>query len=113
MRWPSGPGQGGASRPGSSRPSFTHLTSRRPVFSVIRWRYYLIGQRIIERASVKAHCRRIALVTLAILVGVAVAPLDAQYFGRNKVQYRSFKFEILKTEHFDLYHYPEEVEAAK
>jgi hypothetical protein len=27
---------------------------------------------------------------------------DAQYFGRNKVQYRSFTFEILKTEHFDL-----------
>ena len=37
----------------------------------------------------------------------------AQYFGRNKVQYRTFKFEILKTEHFDLYHYPEEAEAAE
>ena len=37
---------------------------------------------------------------------------SAQYFGRNKVQYRTFDFQILKTEHFDLYYYPEEAEAA-
>ena len=36
----------------------------------------------------------------------------AQYFGRNKVQYRTFDFQILKTEHFDIYYYPEEAEAA-
>jgi Tol biopolymer transport system component len=28
------------------------------------------------------------------------------------VQYRSFKFQILKTEHFDIYYYPEEAEGA-
>jgi hypothetical protein len=33
-------------------------------------------------------------------------------FGRNKVQYRTFAFEVLHTEHFDIYHYPEETEAA-
>jgi hypothetical protein len=38
---------------------------------------------------------------------------DAQYFGRNKVQYRSFDFQILRTEHFDVYYYPEETEAAE
>jgi len=48
------------------------------------------------------------LVTLAGLPSVAAA----QYFGRNKVQYRTFDFQILKTEHFDLYYYPEEAEAA-
>jgi len=37
----------------------------------------------------------------------------AQYFGRNKVQYRTFAFQILKTEHFDLYYYPEEEDAAR
>jgi hypothetical protein len=47
----------------------------------------------------------IALVSLPSLAG-------AQYFGRNKVQYRTFDFQILKTEHFDLYYYPEEAEAA-
>ena len=37
----------------------------------------------------------------------------AQYFGRNKVQYRTFDFQILKTDHFDIYYYPEEAEAAQ
>src|SRR6187551_1861909 len=53
----------------------------------------------------------VAAVTLAILL--APATLSAQYFGRNKVQYRTFKFEILHTDHFDLYYYPEEAEAAQ
>ena len=41
---------------------------------------------------------------------VAAAPASAQYFGRNKVQYRKLDFQILKTEHFDIYYYPEERE---
>ena len=57
--------------------------------------------------------RRSGILALAILLGAGSATAHAQYFGRNKVQYRSFAFEILKTEHFDLYHYPEEAEAAK
>ncbi|MGQ0562311.1 MAG: peptidase S9, partial [Gemmatimonadota bacterium] len=32
----------------------------------------------------------------------------AQYFGRNKVQYRSFDFQIIRTEHFDVYYYDQE-----
>src|SRR5438094_555124 len=32
----------------------------------------------------------------------------AQYFGQNKVQYRSFNFQTIQTEHFDLYYYPDE-----
>ena len=48
----------------------------------------------------------------AALAGGCPATADAQYFGRNKVQYRTFDFQILKTEHFDLYYYPEEAEAA-
>jgi Tol biopolymer transport system component len=39
-------------------------------------------------------------------------PLQAQYFGRNKVQYQSFDFKVLKTEHFDIYFYPDEQQAA-
>ena len=42
-------------------------------------------------------------------------PLTAQwfYFGRNKVQYTDFKWQILKTEHFDIYYYPEMEELAE
>src|SRR6188508_3444673 len=53
------------------------------------------------------------VVAAALLNLAAVSPVEAQYFGRNKVQYRTFDFKILKTEHFDLYFYPEEAEAAQ
>src|SRR6056297_1106070 len=39
--------------------------------------------------------------------------LYAQYFGRNKVQYEDFDFEILHTPNFDLYYYPREKEAVE
>jgi hypothetical protein len=39
---------------------------------------------------------------------LAAAPASGQYFGRNKVQYKDLKFQVLKTEHFDIYCYPEE-----
>ncbi|MBI2535942.1 MAG: PD40 domain-containing protein [Gemmatimonadetes bacterium] len=45
-------------------------------------------------------------------VGLAAPPVQAQYFGRNKVQYEDFQFDILRTLHFDIYSYPEEREAA-
>jgi hypothetical protein len=52
-------------------------------------------------------------ILVAPLVALALGPAaaEAQYFGRNKVQYRNFDFRVLKTEHFDLYFYPEEEEA--
>ncbi|MFO7845447.1 MAG: BamA/TamA family outer membrane protein [Balneolaceae bacterium] len=46
-------------------------------------------------------------------VGLMILPdlVSAQYFGRNKVQYEDFDFEILHTPNFDLYYYPREREA--
>ena len=55
--------------------------------------------------------RRLAASLLLMLLAASTA--DAQYFGRNKVQYRTFEFLILKTDHFDIYYYPEEAEAAQ
>jgi Tol biopolymer transport system component len=53
----------------------------------------------------------------AVLALVAVlassSPSAAQYFGQNKVQYDDFDFEVLKTDHFDIYYYPLEAEAAR
>ncbi len=48
---------------------------------------------------------------VAGMLGVA-RTADGQYFGQNKVQYRTFDFQILKTDHFDIYYYPEEADAA-
>ena len=47
-----------------------------------------------------------------ILLLVATTAAQAQYFGRNKVQFKDFKFEVLKTEHFDIYFYADERDAA-
>ncbi len=50
------------------------------------------------------------LISILVLIAVAafLAPsLEAQYFGRNKVQYEHFNFRVLKTKHFDVYYYPE------
>ena len=53
-----------------------------------------------------------ALMCLCVLASVASA--DAQgYFGQNKVQYQTFHFKVLKTQHFDIYYYGEEEQAAR
>jgi hypothetical protein len=58
------------------------------------------------------NIRTVALVLL--IAGLAFAPAaDAQYFGRNKVQYEKFDFKVLTTEHFDIYFYPEEEPAVQ
>jgi len=47
---------------------------------------------------------------LALPLGVLLlAPLPAlAQFGKNKVQYESFDFRVLETDHFFIYYYPEE-----
>src|SRR5437867_7195026 len=57
-----------------------------------------------------SHPRLRALLATAWLMVAFTAPAGAQYFGRNKVQYKKLDFQILKTEHFDIYFYPEERE---
>jgi WD40 repeat protein len=56
--------------------------------------------------SAQLRVRRVLVAALAIAV-LCASPASAQYFGRNKVQYKKFNFEVLKTEHFDIYFYPE------
>ena len=52
------------------------------------------------------------IVALGVLL-LSSAPADAQYFGRNKVQYDRFAFSILQTPHFDIYYYASEHDAAR
>ena len=42
---------------------------------------------------------------------ISSLPVDAQYFGRNKVQYETFDFRVLQTPHFDVHYYPAEESA--
>ena len=61
--------------------------------------------------------RRALLHRLPVVVAIAglalVEPAQAQYFGRNKVQYREFTFQVLHTEHFDVHFYADEADAAR
>src|SRR6266487_3203941 len=52
---------------------------------------------------------RVTLVLGALILLASSA--QAQYFGRNAVQYRRFQFKILKTQHFDIYFYDKEAAA--
>jgi Tol biopolymer transport system component len=54
---------------------------------------------------------RRAAVCLAVALSAAEPAISGQeYFGQNKVQYKNFDFRVLRTEHFDIYFYPEERE---
>ena len=61
--------------------------------------------------------RRIFSATVLGLILYSAGPTApdalAQYFGRNKVRYASFDFQILKTEHFDIYYNAGEAEAVE
>ncbi|MBU2445925.1 MAG: hypothetical protein KJ666_10215 [Bacteroidetes bacterium] len=52
---------------------------------------------------------------LFILLSLFYCETFAQfsYFGRNKVQYTNFNWHVIKTEHFDIYYYPEFSEIAE
>ncbi len=52
-------------------------------------------------------CSRLFTIILFTLLLVATACSQFFYFGRNKVQYTNFEWHVLKTEHFDIYYYPE------
>jgi Tol biopolymer transport system component len=57
--------------------------------------------------------RLVPLVLVAALLAALAPAAQAQYFGRNKVQYDDFDFRVLETEHFDIYYYPEEEQGVR
>lgn len=57
--------------------------------------------------------RPLALLALIVFWAAGSSDLSAQYFGQNKVQYESFDFEVLETDHFRIYYYEREADAAR
>ena len=57
--------------------------------------------------------RFLPVVCLAFFAATVSAQAQTGSFGQNKVQYESFKFQVLKTDHFDVYYYAEEEAAAR
>jgi Tol biopolymer transport system component len=50
---------------------------------------------------------------LCVGLSITLQPAFGQYFGRNKVQYEKFDYQVLKTEHFDIFFYSEEEQAVR
>ena len=67
------------------------------------------------RGTLVGDTVRIVLILAAIAIALAgcAGRAGAQYFGRNKVQYERFKFEVLRTQHFDVHYYEAEKPAAQ
>jgi Tol biopolymer transport system component len=59
--------------------------------------------------------RRWLLPALLLTLAPAFVPLGAQsgYFGQNQVQFRKFRWQVLRTEHFDIHYYPELEQVAR
>ena len=57
--------------------------------------------------------RIVVLALFSVLLVPGVGAAQGDYFGQNKVQYHSFDFKVLKTQHFDIYYYPEEEDASR
>ena len=55
----------------------------------------------------------VRLILLSLFVLSIAGTADAQYFGRNKVQWENFDFKTLRTEHFDIYYYEQEADVVE
>ncbi|OGD14164.1 MAG: hypothetical protein A2V76_07570 [Candidatus Aminicenantes bacterium RBG_16_63_14] len=55
----------------------------------------------------------VALGLAGFILGVCAPALNAQFYGRNKVQYQKFDFKIMKTRHFDIYFYLQDEQTVK
>lgn len=65
------------------------------------------------RTLVKGLSILSALLACACLPVVEATAQFGYHFGRNKVQYEDFDWKVMKTEHFDIYYYPEMLELAE
>lgn len=57
--------------------------------------------------------KRPLLVALLALLLAPALPAQTVPFGKNKIQYRSFDWQVLSSEHLDVYYYPEEETVAR
>jgi len=61
-----------------------------------------------------ARIARVAFMAVVSVVTIAGnRDASAQHFGRNKVEYVNFDFQVLETEHFAVYYYPSEEVGAR
>src|ERR1044071_2887661 len=85
------------------------VPARVPEYSGASWRPH--GHLKPRRAMKHTQVLRSSVLAVALLF--LARTVAAQYFGRNKVQYETFDFKVLTTEHFRIYFYSAERDAAE
>ncbi len=93
----------------------TNLRCAKPIFR------NLFNLRVAEGSSLRPPInsrlflfKRIKVLLLIPLFLLFSAPASGQYyFGKNKIQYTDFEWQVLTTDHFNVYFYPEEKEIAE
>jgi len=71
---------------------------------------------MLSRWTSPTRCHPTAVFALFLLLAAGLLPSTgfAQfYFGRNKVQYTDFEWQVMTTDHFNIYFYSEETEIAQ
>ncbi len=61
----------------------------------------------------KKHFQKLTKIIFWFIICYNFLFAQFTYFGRNKVQYENFNWQVLKTEHFDIYYYPQFTEVAE
>ena len=59
------------------------------------------------------NSRTTAALVILLLFVLSIPAAAQYYFGQNKIQYTDFDWQVLTTEHFNIYFYPEEKEIAE
>ena len=79
------------------------------VSSYVKYKHYLKcnflhSVFIFEMHMNRPHISSFTFLFLCFLLYLHISPnIEAQQFGKNKVQYQSFDWKIIKTKHFDVY----------
>src|SRR5215208_1402508 len=84
--------------------------TRRAGTNPVRRHHFSRQRRTMTRSAILSArlAARAAALAAAVAALVAPRPAAAQYFGRNKVQYETFDFRVLRTPRFDIHYYPAE-----
>lgn len=69
---------------------------------------------ILKGRLLKTNIRKIQIFQTGIFIFISSALLaQGFYFGRNKIQYTNFDWQVMKTEHFDIFYYPQMEDIAR
>ena len=44
-------------------------------------------------------------IILSLIISLSIQTSNAQYFGKNKIQYEKFNWRFIQSKHFDVYFY--------